>query len=552
MKGGLYYMNYVREFIELNQDQQGYNLNGKKIQGTCKFEVIQDKIKVKMDIKNLRRLNQGNFYTVHMIKVRDDASLSIELGDIEVDKYGRGFLNYHKRISDPNEIEVLKEFDVIAILLKDEKGLGNLTTPALGFRKSKMLWRQKFTLYRDYLEKQQSEHLKKFHMSMDNVEDKEEMEEQKKEMSSKEEESMLEDSNVKEEERISEDIKVSVEEGMLEDAKVNLKEGMLKESEVTVEEGLVEDTKINKEEEKTNLDTEVNLDEKYENREEDNDENIVIDKSKVFESNTRETQPDFMGPEVKDVASKVEVKIDETDAINKSKFNNKRDDTRISEEEISRLLRDENCEVVRDDDGNPIMIKRYIDIDDGCKGINRNKSSIQLDEDQHEANEEIKESLNESNVMQSHNSEKPNRLPSHELEEPCKEMKDEPVHLSRFSRRADEIFNTYPKLEPFQGAKKTENWIRIEPRDVAIFPINTWKMMNNPFLVRGYYKHRHLLLGENISESGKRYYLLAVPAQFNVRQKRIAKAHGFEYFRSCKNLEPKTGDFGYWVTEIHL
>lgn len=116
----------------------------------------------------------------------------------------------------------------------------------------------------------------------------------------------------------------------------------------------------------------------------------------------------------------------------------------------------------------------------------------------------------------------------------------------------DNMFVTYPELRPFETKGEKEKWIKIEPKDISVLPLDTWKMMNNPFLINGYYAYSHLLLGQLTNEMGEEIYVLGVPAQYHPKQRRIANMNGFKKFKCCRDQKAFVGEYGYWLLEITI
>ncbi len=115
----------------------------------------------------------------------------------------------------------------------------------------------------------------------------------------------------------------------------------------------------------------------------------------------------------------------------------------------------------------------------------------------------------------------------------------------------DNIFREYPSMSPFENKFKSHVFIRIEPSDIIYLPIQTWMFTNNPFLLNGYRKYKHLLLGREKEQLTDEYYfILGVPAIFYPKDKVAAYIYGFKKFVCCKEVKPKAGEYGYWIVEI--
>jgi hypothetical protein len=115
----------------------------------------------------------------------------------------------------------------------------------------------------------------------------------------------------------------------------------------------------------------------------------------------------------------------------------------------------------------------------------------------------------------------------------------------------DNIFKEYPKMKPFEGKYSNIEWIRIEPADIIYFPIESWLLTNNTFLLNAYRKYKHLILGRDMDcDRGKPYFILGVPSIYYPKDKVAAYFYGFKDFVCCSGAKTKSGEYGYWVKEI--
>ncbi len=115
---------------------------------------------------------------------------------------------------------------------------------------------------------------------------------------------------------------------------------------------------------------------------------------------------------------------------------------------------------------------------------------------------------------------------------------------------AEYLLEEYPKMYPFED-DEISGCVRIEPQDIGMFPMESWSLANNSFLLQGYYGYRHLIFvrtkrGNNVS------YLLGVPGIFHNREEFMARMFGFHLFKSVKRKENKRGEFGYWFIHIKV
>lgn len=112
------------------------------------------------------------------------------------------------------------------------------------------------------------------------------------------------------------------------------------------------------------------------------------------------------------------------------------------------------------------------------------------------------------------------------------------------------IYNKYPKMYPFEDNEVA--WcVRFEPQDIGVLPIDNWSMGNNSFLLHGFYCYSHLVFARINDKSGIQY-ILGVPGIYHNRERFMAKMFGFNFFKSIKRKELRTGEFGYWCAPIYF
>lgn len=118
------------------------------------------------------------------------------------------------------------------------------------------------------------------------------------------------------------------------------------------------------------------------------------------------------------------------------------------------------------------------------------------------------------------------------------------------SSLVDKLFTHYPKFYPFED-KNVISCVKIEPKDIHLFPLETRVLTNNSFLMHGYYCYNHLIFAK-IKDRGGHKYIIGVPGIYHNKERFLAKMFGFEYFKSVKKRELRAGDFGYWFIPILL
>lgn len=107
----------------------------------------------------------------------------------------------------------------------------------------------------------------------------------------------------------------------------------------------------------------------------------------------------------------------------------------------------------------------------------------------------------------------------------------------------EQILDTYDRIHPY-GDERV--YVKLEPKDFLILSSKYQHLVNNSFLLHGFYNYRHVILGKE----GEAYYL-GVPGVFYEREKMVALMFGFEAFE-CASGEPKAGEFGYYLRRVEL
>lgn len=107
----------------------------------------------------------------------------------------------------------------------------------------------------------------------------------------------------------------------------------------------------------------------------------------------------------------------------------------------------------------------------------------------------------------------------------------------------EQILDTYDCIHPY-GDERV--YVKLEPKDFLILSSKYQHLVNNSFLLHGFYNYRHVILGKE-----KETYYLGVPGVFYEREKMVALMFGFEAFE-CAGGEPKAGEFGYYLRRVEL
>lgn len=121
------------------------------------------------------------------------------------------------------------------------------------------------------------------------------------------------------------------------------------------------------------------------------------------------------------------------------------------------------------------------------------------------------------------------------------------VPLEMYEDKWKELCKKYDTVYPFGNG---EAYISISPKDFIIFPEKYQNLVNNSFLLHGYYNYQHIILGKK-EEGSKNVYYLGVPGVYYEREKMVAIMFGFEGFE-CGDKRASNGGFGYYMRRVEL
>ena len=121
------------------------------------------------------------------------------------------------------------------------------------------------------------------------------------------------------------------------------------------------------------------------------------------------------------------------------------------------------------------------------------------------------------------------------------------VPVETYEDKWNELCKKYEVIHPFGNR---EEYLSLSPKDFIIFPEKYQHLVNNSFLLHGYYNYRHVILGKK-EEGGKNIYYLGVPGVYYEREKMVAIMFGFEGFE-CGEKRAIAGGFGYYMRRVEL
>ena len=109
----------------------------------------------------------------------------------------------------------------------------------------------------------------------------------------------------------------------------------------------------------------------------------------------------------------------------------------------------------------------------------------------------------------------------------------------------DYIFRNNDIVNPFAN-KNGFQWRSISIEELVLLPFDSCRFMKHPFIVSGYRKYKHLLLGRDLDSN----YFLGVPDKYLQQYNEDAKHMGFLEFKTCDGLKSKEKGYGYWIKSI--
>ncbi len=110
-----------------------------------------------------------------------------------------------------------------------------------------------------------------------------------------------------------------------------------------------------------------------------------------------------------------------------------------------------------------------------------------------------------------------------------------------------QLSQIYPHIRPFRDER---DYLSIGPSDFVIFSEESYRAVNNSFLLHGYYNYHHLIL-TRMERRGEILYYAGVPGNYYDREKQVAVMFGFESFE-CAEEPAQQGDFGYYMMRVKV
>ena len=92
--------------------------------------------------------------------------------------------------------------------------------------------------------------------------------------------------------------------------------------------------------------------------------------------------------------------------------------------------------------------------------------------------------------------------------------------------------------------------VEVTPELLKQLPIEDDAVVNNSFLVHGYYNFKHILFGKVCENDNNTRYFIGVPGMYCNRERYMASMFGFNNFKKSHRSDYANPYFGYWYQEI--
>jgi hypothetical protein len=132
-------------------------------------------------------------------------------------------------------------------------------------------------------------------------------------------------------------------------------------------------------------------------------------------------------------------------------------------------------------------------------------------------------------------------------EEDPKEDQKEEIPTPFKEEKWQQLCGHYPQVQPFNSGKR---FLSIRPEDFIILQEQYQKLVQNSFLLHGYYNYGHMILGK-LEEGKEAPYYIGVPGVFYEKERQAAGLFGFAGFEGVE-LPVKNGSYGYYMIEVKL
>lgn len=110
-----------------------------------------------------------------------------------------------------------------------------------------------------------------------------------------------------------------------------------------------------------------------------------------------------------------------------------------------------------------------------------------------------------------------------------------------------QLCSMFPVVHPFPGGRP---FVSITPTDFIILQEAYQKLVQNSFLLHGFYNYQHMILGQ-LEEKEETPYYLGVPGVYYERERQAAQMFGFVGFEGSEQ-PVQSGSFGYYMIPVEI
>lgn len=128
-----------------------------------------------------------------------------------------------------------------------------------------------------------------------------------------------------------------------------------------------------------------------------------------------------------------------------------------------------------------------------------------------------------------------------------RKVPQEPPAMPMSEDKWQQLQRIYPHIRPFQDERE---YLSLRPEDFVILHSNAYRLVQNSFLLHGFYNYKHLIL-THVSQRNAGQYYIGVPGNFYEKEKQVAIMYGFDSFE-CREEPAGEGDFGYYMIRVEL
>ena len=135
--------------------------------------------------------------------------------------------------------------------------------------------------------------------------------------------------------------------------------------------------------------------------------------------------------------------------------------------------------------------------------------------------------------------------PKQEQPKGGKTREHKPTQLS--GDKWEQLCRQYNKIHPFGDDRE---YLSVTPRDFVVLGRQYQNLVQNSFLLHGYYNYGHCILAKIMQKDEECFYL-GVPGVYYDREKQAALMFGFEGFEAGKE-HTSEGGFGYYMKQVEI